>query len=230
MSVSFLAAVTERTRTLSVPVAAPTAKVGFATEGPSTAAKGRNRARRTTKEHMLTKRNLNTGLDEFGSRVRIFTASLCCERAHGLGLDKFEWKGDTVDSDEPGLRIPGKARHGQGTITYESGDHYTGGWKNDKRSGFGTMTFACGDVYEGEWLEGRYEGHGKYTNVEIGTYEGEWKANKKHGTGRSYYSETGDIYDGSYVDGMREGYGTYTKGSGEVRMGRYEKGDLVAAE
>jgi len=189
---------------------------------------GRNRGRRTTKENMLSKKNLNAGTDEFGSRVRTFTASLCCERAHGLGLDKFTWEGDTIDSDVPGLRMPGKARHGEGTITYESGDSYTGGWKDDKRSGFGKMTFACGDEYEGQWLEGKYEGHGKYTNVEIGTYEGEWEANHKHGTGRSYYSATGDVYDGSYVEGVREGYGTYTKGNGEVRMGRYEKGELVA--
>ena len=188
---------------------------------------GRNRGRRTTKENMLTKRNLKSGQDEFGLRVRIFTASLCCERAHGLGLDKFTWEGDTVDSDKPGLRMPGKARHGEGTITYESGDSYTGGWKHDKRSGFGKMTFACGDVYEGEWVEGKYEGHGKYTNVEIGTYEGEWKANKKQGTGRTCYA-TGDVFEGSYVEGVREGYGTYTKGNGEIRMGRYEKGELVA--
>ena len=182
------------------------------------------------KKSKLDRASMLSGTDETGKRVRILTASLCCERAHGLGLDEFTWEGDTVDSDLPGLRMPGKARHGQGTISYESGDHYTGGWKDDKRSGFGQMTFACGDIYEGEWSEGKYEGHGKYTNVEIGTYEGEWKANKKHGTGRSYYSETGDVYDGSYVEGVREGYGTYTKGSGEVRMGRYEKGELVANE
>ena len=213
---------------LSVPATLTTSTVLRDGAAPPTPGGSRGRERRVTKEHMLSKQNLKSGKDEFGARVRIFTASLCCERAHGLGLDKFTWEGDTLDSDLPGLRMPGKARHGQGTITYESGDSYEGGWKDDKRSGFGKMTFACGDFYEGEWVEGKYAGHGKYTNAEIGTYEGEWKANQKHGTGRTYYSETGDVYEGSYVAGVREGYGTYTKGNGEIRMGRYEKGELVA--
>ena len=108
----------------------------------------------------LTKDHLQKGTDEHGLRIRIFTAALSCNHADGLGLAKFTYDGDTIPSDSPMTRMPGKMRHGHGVITYESGGKYAGQWENDKRSGKGKYVFTCGDVYEGEWLEGKYHGKG----------------------------------------------------------------------
>ena len=123
---------------------------------------GRGRSRRPTKEHMLSKESLTAGTDEWGVRIRIFTAALTCERACRVGIMNFTYTGETIASadaedmtveavtDAEGLagRLAcGRSRHGQGEITYDSGAHYAGGWERGKRSGHGRMAFPHGDSY-----------------------------------------------------------------------------------
>lgn len=54
---------------------------------------------------------------------------------------------------------------GNGRITYESGDIYTGDFQFGKPHGFGKMAYEGGDSYEGMWHCGRARGVGMYTCV-----------------------------------------------------------------
>ena len=45
----------------------------------------------------------------------------------------------------------GGREHGQGKITYKSGDVYDGGWKDGIRHGQVKITCKNGNVYEGKW-------------------------------------------------------------------------------
>ena len=96
-----------------------------------------------------------TGIDAAsGKRIRMFTATLTCERVTKADLLKCEYEGDTVeatDADEARLsafsklHLPGRKRHGQGRVQYECGNVFIGQWVDDLREGFGTFWYACGD-------------------------------------------------------------------------------------
>jgi len=179
------------------------------------------------KKIKLDASNHRTGTDASGKRLMFISATLTCQRMREAGLDTFIYTGATQPSDKDGLKMPGKARHGEGEIRYESGSVYAGQWEHDKRSGTGSFTFACGDVYEGGFKENKYHGHGKYHSDETDTYEGEWREDKMHGQGKYLFRLTGDVHEGSYVDGVREGKGKYTKADGTVTEGDWKAGQLV---
>ena len=114
-----------------------------------------------------------SGTDEWGKRIKFFTASLSGEQAIRGGLGNFLYTGETTDSsgqnverviNAPGGRLQGTSRgrltsghmrHGHGEIAYDCGASYAGQWEHDRRVGQGTYAFVCGDVYEGEW-KGRF--------------------------------------------------------------------------
>ncbi len=52
---------------------------------------------------------------------------------------------------------------GNGRISYESGDIYTGQFQFGKPHGYGEMMYAGGDSYDGMWNCGRPRGIGMYT-------------------------------------------------------------------
>ena len=183
--------------------------------------------RRPTKENLISMQNLLSGTDEYGIRIRIFTAGQQRQRCRITGVSEYKYEGGTVPCEEEGLRLPGKHRHGHGEMSDEVGNKYVGEWANDKRSGKGTYTFACGDTYEGEWLNGMYHGHGKYSSNESDEYEGQWKEDKMSGHGKYRYRELGDVYEGDWEGGFREGFGKYTCADGTVFIGQYEAGELM---
>ena len=151
----------------------------------------------------LDKASMLNGTDEFGKRIKFFTASLTGERAIRAGLGNFRYSGETIAHGEaltiqskervegaPGGRLQGtsrgrlasgRVRHGYGEIKYDSGSAYVGEWENDTRVGTGKYFFACGDVYEGQWKNGMYHGVGKYTSADSDEYEGEWAYDKMEG-------------------------------------------------
>jgi len=209
---------------------------------------GRGRQRRPTRENMLDKDNLLSGCDEFGTRIRIFTATMTGEREVKAHLGKFTYTGTTIPADgempsdvtateevvdDPGEKsrlASGRVRHGYGEIKYQSGSIFKGQWAFNKREGKGTFIYPCGDVYEGEWKAGKYHGHGKYTSDDSAgralEYEGEWVSDKMEGHGKYIYKDTGDVYEGSFINGFREGFGKYTTATGDVYMGEYDGGEL----
>jgi len=183
--------------------------------------------------------NMQSGTDEHGRRIRLFTATATGERALNAGLGKFLYSGDTIAADDADDATPqqvfqilgekshlsnGRIRHGHGDITYDSGSHYVGQWKRDKREGTGKFIFACGDVYDGEWKDGHYHGTGAYTSPESDEYTGEWKDDSFEGTGRLMYRDTGDVYEGTFVGGKPHGVGMYTPASYQAE---YVEGELV---
>ena len=186
-----------------------------------------------------------TGIDAAsGKRIRMFTATLTCERVTKADLLKCEYEGDTVeatDADEARLsafsklHLPGRKRHGQGRVQYECGNVFIGQWVDDLREGFGTFWYACGDKYEGQWKAGKYEGAGKYTGSGSGgaslggdSYEGEWKADEPHGHGRYTYRETGEAYEGQWREGKYHGEGSFYGVDGAVKVeGEWRDGLLV---
>jgi len=183
--------------------------------------------RRPTKEHIISMQNMLSGTDSLGVRIKIFTANQQRQRAQLVGVSEYKYVGDTVPSEEEGLRLPGKHRHGYGEMSDEVGNKYVGQWENDKRSGRGRYTFACGDTYEGEWRAGMYHGHGKYSSAESDEYEGEWRDDKMTGRGKYYYRDLGDTYEGDWDGGVKEGHGKYTCADGTIFIGQYENGELI---
>ena len=191
----------------------------------------------------LTNAAFRTGIDESGKRIRMFTATLTCERVTKANLKRCVYEGQTApaDHDAPAatvsaftrLHLPGRQRHGYGRIQYECGNVFEGQWCNDVREGDGTYWYACGDVYNGQWKAGKYEGGGKYTGSDIGggggdTYDGQWRADQPHGQGRYTYRLSGHVYEGQWSNGQYHGEGTYYDADGAIQVqGRWKEGLLV---
>ena len=53
--------------------------------------------------------------------------------------------------------------NGQGTLTYDNGDTYTGEFKNGSFNGQGTFKSHEGWIYQGEFKSGQADGQGKLT-------------------------------------------------------------------
>ena len=113
-----------------------------------------------------------------------------------------------------------------GSITYKSGDIYSGEFKNDKLDGQGTYTFGpnsqwAGDEYIGEFKVGGFTGQGTYTFADGEKYVGEYKNGKRDGQGINSYAN-GEKYVGEYKDGKQNGQGTYTFSNGDKYVGAYK--------
>lgn len=65
--------------------------------------------------------------------------------------------------------------NGQGTITFQNGDQYTGGFNNGAFNGKGTFQSKEGWTYEGDFVNGQAEGKGKLTTEQEVVYEGTFK-------------------------------------------------------
>jgi len=133
--------------------------------------------------------------------------------------------------------------HGEGTMRWNDGTVYTGGWVNGVRSGKGRML--ADDTYEGEWENDQYHGQGKLTNDSY-SFEGEfvkgkptagkmvWQATgdeyegdydkdlKPHGKGVMMFGDGGEKYVGSFKHGKMHGHGTFFYDDGQVFEGEFE--------
>ena len=77
----------------------------------------------------------------------------------------------------------GSCKNGSGTMSYENGVVYEGGFKDGKRDGVGKYTNPAGITYEGEFKANHFSGRGKMTHVDGRVYEGEFKESNFNGTG-----------------------------------------------
>ena len=73
-----------------------------------------------------------------------------------------------------GTLVRGKM-NGQGTMTFENGDQYTGDFNNGAFNGKGIFQSKSGWKYEGDFVNGQAEGQGKLTTEQEVVYEGTFK-------------------------------------------------------
>lgn len=83
---------------------------------------------------------------------------------------------------------------------------YVGALASSLRHGQGTMTFASGDVYTGTWSQDTIDGHGKMVYAATGNiYIGGFRRGSRHGKGVMYYehaNEDGDMCQICYEEEM----------------------------
>ena len=65
--------------------------------------------------------------------------------------------------------------NGQGTMTFQNGDSYSGQFRNGIFDGKGTFTSQAGWKYEGDFSKGQADGQGKLTTEGNVVYEGTFK-------------------------------------------------------
>jgi hypothetical protein len=71
--------------------------------------------------------------------------------------------------------------HGEGTMIYDTGWKYEGGYKHGLMNGYGVMHNPNGDVYEGEFENDKPHGKGKQKYADGTVYEGRFVNGQPHG-------------------------------------------------
>jgi len=122
----------------------------------------------------------------------------------------------------------GLGAHGQGILTFPSGDKYVGGFKRHLFEGKGTYYYANGDRYEGPWRHGEKHGEaGTFVRAKDGTtLVVDWSHDKANGIGKCTYGN-GATFVGLYKDDVKEGEGTYQAPSGDVYRGEFQQDRIM---
>ena len=117
-------------------------------------------------------------------------------------------------------------KHGHGTLSFDTGDTYTGQWRNDRMNGEGTYAFADGDKYVGQWRDGKMHGRGTYTYANGDRYTGLFADDVKEGPG-AYHFKNGDRWEGSYLNGRKHGKAEYIWTNGQRKQEFWNDGQRV---
>lgn len=112
-------------------------------------------------------------------------------------------------------------REGSGTMHFENGNIYKGGWHNGVMHGIGEFIFAniC-ERYNGEFANGVFNGQGTYHYSNGDVYEGCFINGKCNGSG-TLTKANGDRCEGSWIGGALCGYGRYFYADGRVYRGMF---------
>ena len=89
------------------------------------------------------------------------------------------------------------------TYAYETGDIYSGSWKDGRARGKGSYTWSNGNIYKGEFLNNQPSGKGEIEWFNGDTYKGKWLNGKQNGYGTFFKMETGIIWSGEWKNGMK---------------------------
>jgi hypothetical protein len=129
-------------------------------------------------------------------------------------------------------------KQGSGRMEYaSSGIVYEGEWRDNQRHGNGCLTWPTGDVYEGEWRHDCRHGHGTLRWANGDVFEGDWDENYRHGKGvikfatdasalsngvKQHATDASDVlvYDGDFVDNERTGVARITYRNKDVYEGQ----------
>lgn len=102
-------------------------------------------------------------------------------------------------------------------IDFTDGTHYDGGSGMEKLSGSGTMTFSSGDCYTGEYSDGYRNGKGVYTWANGDKYDGAWSNDGMTGSGNYTYQDgscaSGTFSSNTFISGsysVINSFGEYT--------------------
>jgi len=143
--------------------------------------------------------------------------------------------------------VEGDCINGRGTLVFDTGHKYTGGFKDGVRQGegillmpggrkivgvwedneikSGTYTEPDGTVYEGQWMFRERNGQGTLTFPDGRKYVGEFKSDQRNGQGTMFFPD-GRKYVGDFLSGKRTGTGTMTYPDGRVYTGEFEDGEM----
>lgn len=117
---------------------------------------------------------------------------------------------------------------GMNSYTYSTGEHYEGGWENNKREGKGTYFYSNGDVYSGTWQKNLKSGYGVYIKSNhVETYSGEWRNNSRNGRG-CLIQRNGTRYVGSFKQDLRHGPGVSIRRNGQVLGEIWRHGQVLS--
>jgi hypothetical protein len=89
------------------------------------------------------------------------------------------------------------------SYAYETGDNYSGLWKEGRANGQGSYTWSNGNFYKGEFLNNQPSGKGEIEWFNGDTYKGQWLNGRQHGYGTFFKMETGIIWSGEWKNGMK---------------------------
>jgi hypothetical protein len=96
----------------------------------------------------------------------------------------------------------GNCENGNGTLTYSSGNVYTGSFVNSKKEGNGDFSWkASGATYSGEWKNDKMDGKGTYIGQDKKKYVGSFKDGKMNGNGVMYSSNGSVLQKGTWSNG-----------------------------
>ena len=122
--------------------------------------------------------------------------------------------------------VKGNCYDGYGTFIYDSGNEYTGTFKNGSRDGQGIFIFTNGEKYIGEYKNGQRWGTGTYFFDNGMKYEGEYVNDERNGFG-IFTLPNGARYEGEYKDGLKHGTGKFIFPDGRAVNGTWKYGAFV---
>jgi hypothetical protein len=142
--------------------------------------------------------------------------------------------------------IEGDCINGKGTLVFDTGHKYTGGFKDGVRQGngilllpggrkivgvwennemkSGTYTEPDGTVYKGQWKFRERNGQGTLSYPDGRKYVGEFKSGQRHGRGTMDFPD-GRQYEGEFFQGQRTGRGAMTYSDGRKYIGEFKDGN-----
>ena len=112
---------------------------------------------------------------------------------------------------------------GRGIFTLDSGDVYSGNFRQGAMHGHGRYLWRNGDEYEGQWVHDLMEGHGVLVMNDGARYEGSFNAGRMHGHG-TFVWPSGANYTGGFADGLHEGDGVLHLADGSRYRGHFRGG------
>lgn len=111
-------------------------------------------------------------------------------------------------------------RHGHGTLVFHDGTEYVGEWECNLQHGIGTRRWNNGDCYTGQYQNGKRTGEGRFYYSNGDMYIGQWASGVMHGCGRYYYA-SGQRFEGVFINGKRQGKGKLQRTDGSLDVGVY---------
>lgn len=115
--------------------------------------------------------------------------------------------------------------HGEGVLTWGSGDQYEGQFKDGLMHGKGTMVLADGSTYTGSFEHGLEHGEGRFDYSSGTEYQGEFVKGNMQGKG-VYSDSHGNVYKGSFKNSVFDGNGVLTNADGTQYTGEFKNGSF----
>lgn len=151
---------------------------------------------------------------------------------------KYSYKNDTSESvsesDIVSLVYSFSESDKQIVFSTKGGLKYDGDFSGLFGSGEATVTYPSGNTYTGQLSNGKREGSGKYTwknnsGETNAYYDGNWKADHMNGSGEYHYSASSYPYlSGAFENDAPSGTLTYYKEAGNTFETKWENGNCTS--